>query len=96
MMIDKEAKKMQYTAEIYKMDARCKKGEKLVAKVDYEDVTKEGVERSCKKNWPAPKFRFVIFDTFVTKKNLMSGEEFQERYDTPYYCSPSSESFWSM
>jgi hypothetical protein len=26
----------------------------------------------------------------------MGGAEFKERYDTPYYCSPSSESYWSM
>jgi hypothetical protein len=25
----------------------------------------------------------------------MGGAEFQERYDTPYYCSPSSETYWS-
>ena len=37
-----------------------------------------------------------VFETFVTTKNMMSGKEFQERYDTPYYCSPRSESFWSM
>jgi len=24
------------------------------------------------------------------------GNEYQERYDTPSFCSPSSESFWSM
>ena len=86
---------MQYTAEIYKMDARCKKGEKLIAKIDFE-IPKDGVERYCKKNYPAPKFRFAIFETYVTKKNLLSGIEFQERYDTPYYCSPSSETYWSM
>ena len=32
----------------------------------------------------------------VTKRNLMTGEEFQERVNTPYHCSPSSEAFWSM
>jgi hypothetical protein len=26
----------------------------------------------------------------------VTGETFQERYDTPYFCSPSSESYWSM
>jgi len=26
----------------------------------------------------------------------MTGAEFQERYDTPYYCSPSSETYYSM
>ncbi len=32
----------------------------------------------------------------VTRKNLMSGAEFQEDVNTPYYCSPSSETYWSM
>lgn len=95
-MIEKEAKIMDYTVEIFKKDARCKKGEKMIIKIDYENVTKSGVEKYCNKNYPAPKFRFEIFETFVTRKNLMSGIEFKERYDTPYYCSPSSETYWSM
>ena len=37
-----------------------------------------------------------VFETFVTKTNMMSGYEYKERYDTPSFCSPSSESFWSM
>jgi hypothetical protein len=36
------------------------------------------------------------FETYVVKKNLIGGKEFSERYDTPSFCSPSSESFWSM
>lgn len=40
------------------------------------------------------------FDTkvvkMVEKTNIMSGEKFMERSDTPYYCSPSSETYWSM
>ena len=32
----------------------------------------------------------------VTRKNLMSGQEFQEDVNTPYFCSPASETYWSM
>ena len=32
----------------------------------------------------------------VTRKNLMSGAEFHEDVNTPYFCSPSSETYWSM
>ena len=32
----------------------------------------------------------------VKKKNMMNGKEFMEKVNTPYYCSPSSESYWSM
>lgn len=32
----------------------------------------------------------------VERRNLMSGNMFLEDLDTPSYCSPSSESYWSM
>ena len=32
----------------------------------------------------------------VVRKNLMTGQEYQEDVNTPNFCSPSSESFWSM
>ncbi len=32
----------------------------------------------------------------VTRTNLLSGEEYQESVNTPSYCSPSSEAYWSM
>lgn len=31
----------------------------------------------------------------VEKTNLMSGKTFMEPVNTPYYCSPSSETYWS-
>lgn len=33
---------------------------------------------------------------YSVKRNLMSGEEYLEADDTPIYCSPASESYWSM
>lgn len=35
-------------------------------------------------------------DQTVERVNLMSGKTFRESVNTPYYCSPSSESYWSM
>lgn len=32
----------------------------------------------------------------VTRKNLMSGLEYQEPVNTPNYMSPACESYWSM
>ena len=32
----------------------------------------------------------------VTRKNLMTGAEFEEDVNTPNCCSPASETFWSM
>ena len=31
----------------------------------------------------------------VERVNLMTGKTYMERADTPYYFSPSSESYWS-
>ena len=33
--------------------------------------------------------------TMVEKTNIMTGKKFLERENTPYYCSPASESYWS-
>jgi len=84
-----------YTVEIYRADKRTKAGERLIYKEDMKPTDLETVERmaknSCKKNE-----RYEIHETYVTRKVLGTGKEFQERYDTPYYCSPSSETYWSM
>ena len=32
----------------------------------------------------------------VTKVNMMTGKEFQIASNTPAYCDPSCESYWSM
>lgn len=41
------------------------------------------------------KYPMFAGDRLVTKTNFMTGKEFQEQADTPYYCSPSSETYWS-
>ena len=92
--------KYGYTIEFYKLDKRCKSGEKLVEKVDYEVTNEDAMNRIVKHlydtDFPRNKYRLELFETWVTKTNMMSNEQFQERYDTPYYCSPSSETYWSM
>lgn len=86
-----------YTVEVYKKDKRTKKGERQVLKKDYPTDNLSMLEHTVKTTWLARDgFRYEIHETFVTRKNLMSGQEFQERYDRPYYCSPSSETYWSM
>jgi hypothetical protein len=32
----------------------------------------------------------------VERTNLMTGEKYREDVNTPNFCSPASESFWSM
>lgn len=83
-----------YTVEIYRKDARKKTGERLVLKKDYDTVNRSMLEHTVKSTMQKSE-RYEIHETFVTKKNMMSGNLFEERYDTPYYCSPSSETYWS-
>ena len=86
-----------YTLEVYKKDARTKKGERLVHKADYDTTDLSMLAHTVKHTWRESQgYRAEIHETFVSRKNLMSGQEFQERYDTPYFCSPSSETYWSM
>jgi hypothetical protein len=86
-----------YTVEIYKKDKRVKTGERLVSKKDYATDNKSMLEHTVKHTYRASAgFRYEIHETYVTRNNLMGGKEYQERYDTPRYCSPSSEAYWSM
>ena len=91
---------MMFTLEIYKMDRRTKEGQRLVGKYDYDRKSKEDMEREISALYPTYKKRdgylFNVVETYVTKRNLMGGAEFKERYDTPHFCSPASESYWSM
>jgi len=88
---------MMYTVEIYKRDARTKTGERLVSKTDYEVTEQTMLEHTVKHTYRASQgYRYEIHETFVTRHNLMGGAEFVERYDTPHFCSPASESYWSM
>ena len=84
-----------YTVEIYRKDARTKEGERLVLKKDYDTRNLSTLEKSVKDHLAANE-RYEIHETYVTRTSLVGGKEFQERYDTPYYCSPSSETYWSM
>ena len=86
-----------YTVIIYKVDKRTKAGERRVHYADYDTTDLSTLEHTVKHTWRAGQgYRYEIHVTYVKRKNLMSGNEFVERYDTPYYCSPSSESYWSM
>ena len=85
----------EYTLEIYKADRRVKGGYRLIEKKDFAPVTKDFIDTVAEK-FMQDGYMVKVFETYVTKTNLIGGKQFQERYDTPYYCSPSSESYWSM
>jgi len=84
-----------YTVEIYRADKRKKEGERLVLKKDYDTDNLSTLEKTVKDSLQKNE-RYEIHQTYVTRTSMMGGKEFQERYDTPYYCSPSSETYWSM
>jgi hypothetical protein len=88
-------KMTEYTLELYKTDRRTKEGRRLVEVKDIAESTRAHIE-SIADSLRKLDFIVEVFETYVTKKNSMTGEEFQERYDRPYYCSPSSETYWSM
>lgn len=85
-----------YTIEIYRKDARKKAGERLLSKEDLTVKTVEGANRYANKVM-GPKDRCEVHQTMVKVRSAMAPfKEFEERYDTPYYCSPSSETYWCM
>ena len=83
-----------YTLEVYKKDRRIKAGRRLVEKHDYAPVTRDYIDTVVER-LSGKGITVKLFETFVTKRNLMGGREFTERYDTPHFCSPASESYWS-
>jgi hypothetical protein len=86
------------TVEIFKKDGRVKSddGLRFVAKHDYSTSFRDIVESIVSKRFPESKgYVLKIYDTYVIRKHALTGVEFQERYDTPYYCSPSSESYFT-
>ena len=44
----------------------------------------------------AEQYHYYYPTKMVKRVNLMSGKEFMEAEDTPNFCSPASESYWSM
>lgn len=91
---------MLFSLRIYKKDKRKKSGERLFGEYDYDRKDMETVERDIKNIWRElysdGSFRFEIHETYETKTNHLTGEEYLERYDTPDCCSPSTELYWSM
>ena len=85
-----------YTVEVWKKDGRYKSGLKLEMKLEYPDTDYGWLEEHLKESkYGTTGYQYKIFETWVTRKCLLTGEPFTERYDTPYYCSPSSETYWS-
>ena len=88
---------MLYTVMFLKTDGRTKSGYKSI-QIDIEAKDEEEALVLTKNNVKNLKnvTEIKIFETFVKRINFITKEEFIERFDTPSYCSPSSESYWSL
>lgn len=85
-----------YTVEVYKTDRRTKAGQRLVLKKDHTDVDLKTLKHLYETTWfKRDGYVHAFHETYVTRTNLMTGKEFQERYDIPWTCSAASESYWS-
>lgn len=89
-----------YTLRVYKNDRRTKTGELHYGDYDYKNKTAKWMNEEIQDlqagMYPKNKFRMELVETYVERVNAVSGVKFMERFDTPYYCSPSSETYWSM
>lgn len=77
-------KQAGYTLIVYKKDRRCKEGEMLVKTYDYpnysgNDMMDEIKDLHGSGLYPRAKYRLDFVETWVTRKNAMTGETFQER-----------------
>lgn len=91
---------MIYTVKIYRYDRRCKTGERFVGSYDYDRKDNAAMDREvvalrgC--GYFDDMFRIEYSPKYIKVKSLMSGQEVEIAADTPYYCRPDSESYWSM
>lgn len=88
------SKLTHYTLELYRRDLRTTQGIKLVEKRDFAPVTRDYID-TIVQGLSRQGYIVELNETYITRKNFMSGQVYTERYDTPYYCSPSSESYFT-
>jgi hypothetical protein len=92
--------KQDYTMYIYRVDRRCKTGERLVSTTVWRNRNETEMKREVRELqfqlYPATKFRIMWVPSMKTVKNLMTGKDVQIPEDTPWCCNPASETYWSM
>jgi outer membrane protein assembly factor BamD (BamD/ComL family) len=91
--------KQDYTMYIYKLDRRCKTGERLFSTTVWnrdEEGMKREVRELQSQLYPATQYRIMWVPKMMTVKSLITGKDVQIDHDTPWCCNPASESYWSM
>jgi len=93
--------KPDHTMYIYKLDRRCKSGERLFSTTVWRNRDEAEMHREVRELeyslYPKSRgFRILFVPTMKTVKNLMTGAEVEIPTDTPRCLDPSSEQYWSM
>ena len=92
--------KQNWTMYIWRLDRRCKDGERLFSTTVWEGRDQAAMEREVYElhvhHYPRGQFRIEFHPTTKTVRNLMTGELVEIAWDTPRSCDPSSELYWTM
>lgn len=86
----------QLTGVIVNMILDLNAAKKIVPWIDIK--TERTTVRLCAtdSNLMMMKVKLVDNSNMVERTNIMTGNKFMEPADRPYFCSPSSETFWTM
>ena len=96
-ILSREGKRYYQRAEYKTMSA----AQAALTRMQKKWVQREGVAAQAE----GPLFTAAIAEAdyysknvekFVTRKNMMSGQDYKESINTPNYMSPASEAYWSM
>lgn len=89
----------KWKLNVYIKDSRVKRGERVMNEFILENISEDGMKsvvQNMEKVFPAPKHRIEFHPATKIVKNLMSGKDVEIDYDTPHFCDPSTEAYWSM
>jgi hypothetical protein len=93
--------KQDFTMYIYKQDKRTKSGERPVSTTVWRNRDEAEMKREVRELqyelWPVSKgYRIEFVATMMTVKNLITGKDVLIEANTPWFCNPASETYWSM
>jgi hypothetical protein len=83
----------------YRLDKRCKRGQKQVESYDVPEggtVENDANLRLFKDRYENHKHLIREVNTYREVTNLASRQKVLERYDLPDCCSVGSETYWTM
>ena len=92
--------KQVWTMYIYKTDRRTKSGERAVSTTVWQNRDEAEMRREVRELqyelYPTSQgYRIEFHPKMMTVKNLMTGKPVEIDRDTPWFCNPASEAYWS-